>query len=127
MKETTFSRDCLQAISHLSSPMQDRIIVDVTRYRLTGEIPEKMSPMRRALFNVLLLMLAADHEQPVTADTPVTDSVEHPDISAETSSDTAHEPNYIAIDAFGRTTPLYIPAKHEIPPGTFAQNLQVGT
>lgn len=60
MKTSTFSTVCLQAISHLSQSMQNRIIADVTRYQLTGEIPEKMPPMRRALFISLILQLDPD-------------------------------------------------------------------
>lgn len=57
MKTSTFSIGCLQAIRHLSKRMQDRIIADITRYQLTGEIPDKLSPMRRALFISLILQL----------------------------------------------------------------------
>ena len=53
----TFSTDCLRAIAHLSKPMQDRIIADVTRFMLTGEIPEKLPSMRKALFISLVLQL----------------------------------------------------------------------
>jgi len=60
MKKSTFSTACLQAIQHLSENMQNRIIADVTRYRLTGELPEKMSPMRRALVMSLDLLLDSD-------------------------------------------------------------------
>ncbi len=67
MKDTaTFSIKWLRAIAHLSRRMQDRIIADVTRWQLTGEIPEKMSAMRRALFNSFVLELdpEADLELP---------------------------------------------------------------
>ncbi len=60
MKTSTFSTVCLQAISHLSQSMQNRIIADVTRFQLTGEIPEKLPPMRRALFISLILQLDPD-------------------------------------------------------------------
>jgi len=58
MKDTSsFSIKWLRAMAHMSRRMQDRIIADVTRWQLTGEIPEKMSAMRRALFNTFILEL----------------------------------------------------------------------
>ena len=64
--KSTFRDDWLKAMAHLSRRMQDRIIADVTRWQLTGEIPEKMSAMRRALFNTFILQIdpAAKLEQP---------------------------------------------------------------
>ena len=65
----TFSTDCLRAIAHLSKPMQNRIIADVTRYQLTGEIPEKLPPMRKALFISLILMLNPEADLQALNDT----------------------------------------------------------
>ena len=64
--KATFREDWLKAIAHLSRRMQDRIIADVTRWQLTGEVPEKMSAMRRALFNTFILQIDpnAKLEQP---------------------------------------------------------------
>lgn len=98
--KTTFSTDCLRAISHLSRSMQDRIIADVTRYQLTGEIPDKMPPMRRAVFNSLILML--------NPEAPIND-LKDPNDLKNTPSDADPAPNFIAIDPSGRTKPVYIP------------------
>ena len=64
--KATFRDDWLKAIAHLSRRMQDRIIADVTRWQLTGENPEKMSAMRRALFYTFILQIdpTANIEQP---------------------------------------------------------------
>lgn len=115
MKETTFSQDCLKAIAHLSRSMQDRIIADVTRYRLTGEVPEKMPAMRLALFKALILML----EAPGTANDNTSESeTSSRHVAAENTADATDgndkkdetpKPNYVAIDPLGNTMPLYIP------------------
>ena len=114
MKETTFSHDCLKAIAHLSKPMQDRIIADVTRYRLTGEMPEKMPAMRLALFKALILMLDPETDpKDLKAPKDLNDLNDPNDLNP--SKDTpatpsSSEPNYVAIDPRGNITPLYIPA-----------------
>lgn len=124
MKTSTFSTDCLRAISHLSKNMQDRIIGDITRYQLTGEIPEKMPPMRRALFYSLILMLNPEANIDQAADTKSRISVT-PD-SAQTDAapalgpkpagtPTTPAPNYVAVDPSGHAVPLYIPTAEHMP------------
>lgn len=114
MKKSTFSTACLQAIQHLSENMQNRIIADVTRYRLTGELPEKMSPMRRALVMSLDLLLDSDAdlsqntEDAVTQQKNETVAAEIP-ASKQADATANPEPNYIAIDPAGHAVPLYIP------------------
>ena len=97
MKETTFSTECLKAIAHLSKPMQDRIIADVTRYRLTGEMPEKMPAMRLALFKALIIMLDSEAE---AKDIKV--SKESKNLSDSKDLKVSKAPR-------GNITPLYIP------------------
>ena len=107
MKETTFSKDCLTAIAHLSKPMQDRIIADVTRYRLTGEMPEKMPAMRLALFKALILMLEPATDLKDSND--LKDLNDLNDTNLSKNAPASPEPNYVAIDPRGNITPLYIP------------------
>jgi len=132
MKTITFSTACLKAISHLSIAMQNRIIADITRYKLTGEIPEKMSPMRHALFNSLILLLDSEAEESsATADSDMPDdyvNIAPKDSTAgadtidsdapkdNTVDPASPAPNYIAIDPSGHAVPLYIPNTASLPP-----------
>ena len=119
MKTTsTFSADWLKAIAHLSRNMQDRIIADVTRWQLTGEMPEKMSAMRRALFYSIILQIdpaAIDHIK----EAEDTEKAANTDTSAD-SDDTATlgdpapktaipatAPDYCAIDSLGHIMPAF--------------------
>ena len=114
----TFTTACLKAISHLSKTTQDHIIADITRYRLTGEMPEKMSPMRRAVFNSLILLLDSETTDDIkdikdSNDLNVLKDLKAPKAHAAPPSPA---PNYIAIDQSGRVTPLYIPDSAGLPP-----------
>lgn len=125
MKTSTFSTDCLRAIRHLSKPMQDRIIADITRYQLTGELPDKLPPMRRALFISLILQLdpGADisHILEYDAETSrITDASETPEKDAvnespekTSKSDTTPVPDYIMPDIFKSNKSSISPTRAE--------------
>lgn len=121
MKTSTFSTVCLQAISHLSQSMQNRIIADVTRYQLTGEIPEKMPPMRRALFISLILQLDPDADLSGLAEThPVSDASDDTDKTTVAENPVLSEPS---VPSGNTATPLYtmspmFPVQHKstVPP-----------
>ena len=124
MKTSTFSTDCLRAIGHLSKNMQNRIIGDITRYQLTGEIPEKMPPMRRALFYSLILMLNPEADIDQAADTGSPESTTQDSTPNDVSpaaepkpagTSTTSAPNYVAIDPSGHAVPLYIPTAEPMP------------
>ncbi len=114
MKKSTFSTACLRAIQHLSVNMQNRIIADVTRYQLTGELPENMPPMRRALVMSLILQLNSDADSSMSVEDAVTQQENGTTVAEATDSQQADvhakpEPNYIAIAPAGHAVPLYIP------------------
>ena len=115
----TFTQDCLKAIAHLSKPMQDRIIADVTRYRLTGEMPEKMPAMRLALFKSLIFMLEGSDvacENATDAEAPAQAVPDAENPADQKDDGRTPAPNYVAIDPSGRVTPLYIPNAASLPP-----------
>jgi len=105
MKTSTFTSDWLKAIAHLSRTMQDRIIADVTRWQLTGEIPEKMSAMRRALFYSIILQIdpEASLDQPATNDSSSKEP--QPAIVTQESVGTP-APDYTGLD---RIMPVFTP------------------
>lgn len=98
MKTSTFTSDWLKAIAHLSRTMQDRIIADVTRWQLTGEIPEKMSAMRRALFYSIILQINPE----ALLDQPARDDVasqKEPEVSPSVqNSKCASVPDYTGLN-----------------------------
>jgi len=105
--------------------MQDRIIADITRYQLTGELPDKLPPMRRALFISLILQLdpGADisHILEYDAETSrITDASETPEKDAvnespekTSKSDTTPVPDYIMPDIFKSNKSSISPTRAE--------------
>lgn len=110
----TFSQSCLKAISHLSKNMQNRIIGDVTRFMLTGEIPEKLPPMRKALFISLILQLdpEADLEALEAPDVPkdVNDVKDLNDLNDLNDVNDLKDPAPSSSSSAATVTPVEFPA-----------------
>ncbi len=111
MKTSTFSSDWLKAIAHLSCTMQDCIIADVTRWQLTGEIPDKMSAMRRALFYSIILQIdpQASLEQPVR-----NDATSHNEAEVSPSAQDSKDVSALGRPGLDCIMPVFTPATSSI-------------